>query len=104
MLFAISVHTQQDTGKGFTSFRGALIHNPENMIFFAVPNDGPLGIYSGSERILGIGDTRFHSAVVDFALNPVSLNELNQLSIRLTLENGKELIVRADPKKEDLER
>jgi len=89
-----------DTGQ-FESFRGALIDDAGNVIFYATPNGGQLGIYPGAgaaaEPIVSIGSPLFDSTVVDFALNPVSVNHRGQLAIRISLADHRQLIVRADP-------
>lgn len=85
-----------DTGAGFSSFRGAAVDDAGRVIFYATPEGGSLGIYSGpdpvADRIIGLGDDR----VVDLALNPVSINGAGQLAIRVALEGGAQQIVRAD--------
>ncbi len=37
------------------------------------------------------------STVVDLALNPVSINAVGQLAIRVTLADGRQFVLRADP-------
>lgn len=85
----------------FESFRGALINNAGTVIFYATPRGGQLGIYARSdasaERLLAIGDPLFGSTVADFALNPVSVNHVDQVAIRVRLANQRQVIVRADP-------
>jgi hypothetical protein len=44
-----------------------------------------------------VGAQLFGSSVVELALNPVSLNDAEQLAIRLRLADGTQHIVRADP-------
>jgi hypothetical protein len=90
-----------DSDGPFESFRGALINNPEKIIFYATPNRGTLGIYYGpdpdSDRILAIGDPMLSSTVSEFALNPVSINNAGQLAIRVKLDDNRQVILRADP-------
>ena len=87
-----------DTTGAFKSVRGALVDDRGAVVFFGTPRGGSLGIHdSGARPILAIGDRAFGSTVVDFALNPVSINAPGQLAIRVTLANGVQLVVRADP-------
>jgi hypothetical protein len=91
-----------DEAAGFESFRGALIDERGQVTFFATPRDGALGIFAGpdplSDRVLGIGDPWIDSTVTDFALNPVSMSPGGRLAIRLALADGRQLVVRADPR------
>jgi hypothetical protein len=48
-------------------------------------------------RVLGVGDRLHGATVVDFALNPVSVNARGQLAIRVALDDGRQFIVRGDP-------
>jgi hypothetical protein len=90
-----------DTNSGFESFRGALINERGTVFFYGIPRGGRLGIYAGagpmSDAIVSIGDPLFDSSVDEFALNPVSINNCDQLAIRIRLANDRHLIVRADP-------
>jgi len=90
-----------DAEAGFESFRGVLINNAGPVAFYGTPAGGQLGIYTGPDpirhRILGLGDTVFGATVVDFALNPVSINELGQMAIRIALDDRRQFILRADP-------
>lgn len=104
-----------DSRSGFASFRGALIDNAGAIVFYATPRSGlhagRLGIYGGpgleADRILGIGDqlpstltkTTARTPIASFALNPVSINHTGQLAIRLALADGRQMIVRADPRR-----
>jgi len=81
---------------GFTSFRGALINNAGEIVFYATPDGGELGVYDSHGRIIGIGDKFHGSEVTALALNPVSMNDAGQLAIRLQLANDTQLIVRVD--------
>ena len=49
----------------------------------------------GGGRTQLAGDRR--ATVVDFALNPVSVNERGQMAIRVALADGRQFILRADP-------
>jgi hypothetical protein len=90
-----------DSEAGFDSFRGVLINNAGPIAFFGTPAGGQLGIYTGTDphrhRALGLGDPLFGATVVDFALNPVSINELGQIAIRVALDDGRQFILRGDP-------
>ncbi|HJV68969.1 hypothetical protein, partial [Ideonella sp.] len=65
------------------------------------PAGGRLGLYTGTDpirhRLLGLGDTVFGATVVDFALNPVSINGLGQMAIRVALGDRRQFILRGDP-------
>jgi hypothetical protein len=90
-----------DATAGFESFRGVLINNAGAVAFYGTPAGGTLGIHSGPDplrdRLFGLGDTLFGGTVVDFALNPVSVNERGQLAIRVALGDGRQFILRCDP-------
>jgi hypothetical protein len=90
-----------DTRAPFESVRGALIDDHGTVVFYATPRGGRLGIYAGpdpvADRILGVGDSHAGASIAAFALNPVSINTRGQLAIRLELDDGRQLIVRADP-------
>lgn len=91
-----------DTQGPFEHFRGVLINNAGTTIFYATPGDGQLGVYAGPgptfHRIIAMGQPLFGSTVADFALNPVSLNDAGQVAIRVKLADGRQFILRADPK------
>lgn len=92
------VKTLIDAGASFESVRGALIDDEGTIVFFATPRGGALGIHDAeARRVLSLRDPLFGSTIVDFALNPVSINGQGQLAIRVKLASGKQLIVRADP-------
>ena len=90
-----------DARAGFASFRGALLNAAGELVFYATPTGGDLGIYTGpdpaSDCLLEVGGRLFDSTVTGFALNPVSINRSGQLAIRVALEGGRQLILRADP-------
>jgi hypothetical protein len=90
-----------DTGARFASVRGALLDSSGRVVFFATPRGGTLGVFSGSDptadRVVGLGAPLFDSTIVDFALNPVSVNDVGQLAIRVKLANDDQWILRADP-------
>lgn len=90
-----------DTSSAFESFRGVLINNAGKVIFYATPRGGELGVFSGPDPLrdclLALGGSHFGSTIVDFALNPVSMNDLGQIAMRVKLANDMQFIVRADP-------
>ena len=90
-----------DTTGAFESFRGVLLTGDGSVFFYGTPRGGELGIFSGpdpsQDRILGIGDPLYGSTIVEFALNPVSINRAGQLAIRVMLADDRQWIVRADP-------
>ena len=90
-----------DAEAGFESFRGVLINNSGPVAFYATPAGGQLGLYAGTDpirhRILGLGDSLYGATVVDFALNPVSINERSQMAIRVSLDDRRQFILCADP-------
>ena len=96
-----NVETLIDADAGFESFRGALLSGTGELVFYATPTAGELGIYTGPDPerdcLLAVGGPLLDSSVASFALNPVSINRAGQLAIRVALENGRQLILRADP-------
>jgi hypothetical protein len=90
-----------DGASPYESFRGVLLDNAGRVVFYATPRGGELGVFAGDDPqrdcIVGLGASRFGSSVVDFALNPVSINGAGQIAIRLKLADGRQFIVRADP-------
>jgi hypothetical protein len=90
---------------GFSHFRGALVNDAGQIIFFATPRGGQLGLFTGpdpvQDKLLGIGDSwqagKVTEKVTEFALNTVSFNQQGQIALRLKLSNGQGLILRADP-------
>jgi len=95
------VTTVIDTNGPFESFRGALLTAARALVFYATPRGGELGIFVGPDPghdcLLSVGSPLAGSTVAGFALNPVSINRAGQLAIRVALENGRQLILRADP-------
>lgn len=93
--------TLADARTGFASYRGALVSDDSTVVFYATPPAGQLGIYAGPDpvrdRIIGIGDPFQGAIVTSFVLNPVSINRRAQLALRVLLDSGRHLIVRADP-------
>jgi len=96
-----SVERLVGTDGGFESFRGALRNGAGELVYYATPIGGELGIYTGpdidGDCLLEVGGTLCDSTVAGFALNPVSINSAGQLAIRVLLECGRQLIIRADP-------
>lgn len=90
-----------DGDAGFESFRGVLVNNTGCVAFYGTPAGGRLGIHTGPDplghRLLGLGDTLFGARVIDFALNPVSVNARGQLAVRVALDDQRQFILRADP-------
>jgi hypothetical protein len=101
ILKAENGHIERVAGSedGFESFRGALIDGAGSVVFFATPPGKALGIYAGPDpardAVLCVGDPLLGSTVTSFALNPVSINALGQLAIRVELASGAQAIVRA---------
>lgn len=96
-----SITTVVDTTGPYQSVRGVLLDDSGTAIFYATARRGSLGVFTGpdpvADRVLALDAPVFGSAVVDFALNPVSVNAAGQLAIRVTLADGRGCIVRADP-------
>lgn len=91
-----------DTTGAFESFRGGLLSEGGRLIFYGTPRGEDLGIFTGRDPrrdcVLAIGGPLFDSTVVEFALNPVSINRIGQIAIRVRLANGREFVVQADPR------
>lgn len=100
-VWAGAIGTVIDTSSAFESFRGVLLNNAGRVIFYATPRGGELGVFTGrdpvGDRILGLGASLLGSTIVDFALNPVSINDLGQIAIRVKLANEMQFVLRADP-------
>ena len=95
------VETVIDASSPFESFRGVLLDGAGTIVFYATPTGGALGVFSGpdpvTDRLISIGGPLFGSTIVDFALNPVSINDIGQIAIRVRLADDRQFIVRADP-------
>lgn len=78
-----------------------VVNNHGHVAFRADLPDGQQGIYTGTDptrhRLLGLGEALFGATVVDFALNPVSVNGSGQVAIRVALGDRRQFILRADP-------
>lgn len=89
-----------DVDGGFESYRGSL-NSAAGVIRIATPNGKGLGLFAGpdpeADRILAVGDELFGSTIAEFAANPVSVNAGGQIGIRVSLTDGRQLILRADP-------
>lgn len=85
----------------FESVRGVLINSRGRLVFFATERGGTLGVFCGEDPgrdcLIRIGGVMEGSTVEDFALNPVSMNEVGQIVLRVRLADQREMIVRADP-------
>jgi hypothetical protein len=101
------IETVIDASGPFESFRGVLINDAGDLLFYATPRGGTLGAFAGpdplSDRVLSVHSPLFGSSVVDFALNPVSINRAGQIAIRVGLEDQRQFIIRADPGRRGLE-
>ncbi len=95
------IATVIDTSSPFESFRGVLLNNAGRMIFYATPRGGELGVFTGrdplNDCLLSVGASLFGSTIVEFALNPVSMNDVGQVAIRVKLANERQIVLRADP-------
>jgi len=83
----------------FESLRGGLITDGSHICVYATPPGGSLGIYFGDtdRPVLEIGRPLEGSVVAEFALNPVSINRRGQVAVRVSLDDGRQTIVRIDP-------
>jgi hypothetical protein len=76
---------------GFESHRGALINDRGTIVFYATPVGGSLGVYVARgqriERIVALGD-----GLRGLALNPVSLNDRDELAVRLESDDGQSIV------------
>ena len=90
-----------DTNGPFESFHGALIDGMGRIVFYATPRGAALGVFTGPDadasRLVSLGMELYGAAVVDFALNPVSINSAGQLAVRVRLEDQRQHVLRADP-------
>ncbi len=92
-----------DTSGPFELFRGVLLNNADRFVFYATPRGGVLGLFTGPDPVadclLSLGAPLFGSTVDDIALNPVSINDLGQIAIRVRLKDQRQFVLRADPVK-----
>lgn len=73
-------------------YRGALVDDEGRVVFYATPPGATLGIYARGERVLGDGFDG--TTILEFALNPVSINAAGELVVRVRLADGRQLILR----------
>jgi hypothetical protein len=96
------IETVVDTTGAFESFRGVLIGDAGRLVFYGTPRGGELGVFTGSDPrrdcIARVGGALLDSTIDEFALNPVSINRVGQVAIRVTLASGRQVVVRADPR------
>lgn len=96
------ISSRLESSAPFAATRGALINDAGDLVFFAQPRSGTLGLYTGddpaTDRLFGHGDILFGAPIAEFVLNPVSMNNAGQLAIRVKLADGRHFIVRADPR------
>lgn len=96
------VETAVDTTAAFESFRGVLLGDAGRLVFYGTPRGAQLGVFTGSDPhrdcIARVGGALLDSTIDEFALNPVSINRLGQVAIRVTLASGRQVVVRADPR------
>ena len=90
-----------DSSGSFESFRGVLLDEAGRLVFYATPRGGELGVFTGpdpaTDCLIQLGAPLLGSTLVDFALNPVSVNNAGQVAIRVKLATGLQLVLRADP-------
>lgn len=100
-LFASEAGPDSDPGPSFLSsiqaeaLRGVLINTSGVVVFYATPIGGDLGVYrpGSSEPEFRMNGDLFGSPIVDFALNPVSVNEIGQFAVRVKLEDERQFIL-----------
>lgn len=84
----------------FESIRGGLIAGEQQIVYFATPKGGTLGIYvdrsSEPLPLIAMGDELYGSTVTSFALNPVSINQHGECAFRVQLANLHEYIFRTE--------
>ncbi|MBU50633.1 MAG: hypothetical protein CL920_18295 [Deltaproteobacteria bacterium] len=84
----------------FESVRGGLIAEEDQIVYFATPKGGTLGMYversSQPSPIIAFGDELYGSTITGFALNPVSINQYGQCAFRVQLANQHEYIFRTE--------
>lgn len=82
-------------GEGEFALRGVLINTSGVVVFYATPVGGDLGVYrpGSPEPEFRMNGDLFGSPIVDFALNPVSVNERGQFAVRVKLEDERQFIL-----------
>jgi hypothetical protein len=83
-------------GDRFASFRGVLISDSGDLVFYATPVGGTLGIFrrEGKHPVLSLGDEVWGAQISEFALNPVSINNAGEAVVRVRLSDGRGLIAK----------
>lgn len=96
------IETVIDTTGAFESFRGVLLGDAGRLVFYGTARGGELGVFTGRDPrrdcIARVGGVLLDSTIDEFALNPVSINRVGQVAIRVTLASGIQAVVRADPR------
>jgi hypothetical protein len=82
-------------------FGGPAINDSGTIIFSAQPIGGGLGLFSGpdphADKILQAGDPLFGSTVTEVITGNSSLNNRGQIAMWVSLADGRNVIVRANP-------
>lgn len=84
----------------FESIRGGLISDRGTLLLIGTPRAGGLGVFTdelGASAIVQVGAPLDGSPVEEFAVNAVSVNASDQVAIRATLADGRQVIARSDP-------
>jgi hypothetical protein len=96
-------HTLLDSTGGLQDLRGTVINKLGPVAFIATPVGGGMSIYRFARSahqahscVLAVGEALGDSQVAGLAINPVSGNERGQLSIRVALKDGQQLILRSE--------
>ena len=100
------VITVADTTGPFADFSGSspIINNQASVVFFARLDSGELGIFTGpdpvADKVIAVGDPLLGSAVAEFFLDNSRLgfNDRGQVAFLARLQNGVDVVVRADPR------
>ncbi len=70
------------------------------MICIATPRAGTIGLFTGpdpeSDRMIALRDALLGSIITDFASNPVSVNTVSQIAVRITLDDGRQVVLRGN--------
>ena len=97
------IETIGDTRGRFASIGplGPTMNEAGTVAFRADPAEGVGGIFAGvgaTVTKVALEDTLLGSTVDDLAANPVSVNASDQVAIRARLADGRQLILRSDPR------
>lgn len=79
--------------EGFVSHRAAALDDHGHVVHASTPAGGRLGAYTGTERLVGLGDALDGSTVTDLAFNQASLRPDGRLAVRVKLADGRGLIL-----------